>query len=80
MRKHYLSFLSLAFAAVIVLGGHAVLKAQQTTSSAVKAGRWSDASTWSDKKVPAEGALVTIRLHNREIQSVEIEGVVSDEH
>src|SRR6188508_340228 len=60
MRKHYLWFLSLPFAAFILLGGHAVLKAQQTTSSAVKAGRWSDASTWSDKKVPAEGALVTI--------------------
>jgi len=25
-----------------------------------KGGRWSDAATWSDKKVPAEGALVTI--------------------
>src|SRR5262249_17287597 len=52
--------LSLAFAVCILLGGHAALKAQQASSSAVKAGRWSDAATWSDKKVPAEGALVTI--------------------
>ena len=60
MRKHYLWFLSLLFAAFILLGGHAVLKAQQASSSAVKAGRWSDAATWADKKVPAEGAVVTI--------------------
>src|SRR5262245_14811219 len=60
MRKHSLWFLSLAFAAVILLGAHAVLKAQQASSSAVKAGRWSDSATWSDKKVPAAGALVTI--------------------
>src|SRR5204862_7867335 len=26
----------------------------------VKGGRWSDSATWADKKVPAEGALVTI--------------------
>src|SRR5262249_18009727 len=60
MRKHYLSFLSLLFAAFILLGGRAVLKAQQTSSSAVKGGRWSEAATWSDRKVPAEGAVVTI--------------------
>ena len=60
MRKQYLAFLSLVLAAVVFLGGHAVLKAQQTTSSAVKAGRWSDPATWPDKKVPAEGAKVTI--------------------
>ncbi|HZI51960.1 MAG TPA: G8 domain-containing protein, partial [Terriglobia bacterium] len=60
MRKHYLWFLSLPFAAFILLGGHAVLKAQQASSSAVKGGRWSDPATWADKKVPAEGALVTI--------------------
>src|SRR5215475_13206409 len=60
MRKHYLSFLTLLFAGLILLGGHAVLKAQQASSSAVKGGRWSDSATWADKKVPAEGALVTI--------------------
>ena len=60
MRKHYLSFLSLLFATFILLGGRAVLKAQQASSSAVKGGRWSDAATWSDKKVPAAGAIVTI--------------------
>src|ERR1044071_7495623 len=60
MRKHYLSFLSLLFAAFILLGGPAVLKAQQASSSAVKGGRWSDSATWVDKKVPAAGAIVTI--------------------
>src|SRR5262249_18839946 len=60
MRKHYLSFLSLLFAAFILLGGRAVLKAQQASSSAVKGGRWSDAATWSDKKVPGKDAVVTI--------------------
>src|SRR5436190_3340794 len=60
MRKHYLSFLSVVLSAFLILGGYVVLKAQQGSSSAVKAGRWSDAATWSDKKVPAEGALVTI--------------------
>src|SRR5215472_9674109 len=60
MRKHYLALLSLLFAASIFLGGRAVLKAQQSSSSAVKGGRWSDSATWADKKVPAEGAIVTI--------------------
>src|SRR4051812_36534519 len=60
MRKHYFSLLSLLFAACLLLGGRAVLKAQQASSSAVKGGRWSDAATWADKKVTAEGALVTI--------------------
>jgi cell migration-inducing and hyaluronan-binding protein len=60
MRKHYLWFLTLLFAAFVLLGGHAVLKAQQSSSSAVKGGRWSDAATWSDKKVPAAGDKVTI--------------------
>src|SRR5499427_1883262 len=60
MRKHYLSFLTLLLAASLLLGGHAVLKAQQASSSAVKGGRWSDAATWSDKKVPGKDAVVTI--------------------
>ena len=60
MRKHYLVFLSLLFAAFVLLGGRAVLKAQQASSSAVKGGRWSDPATWADKKVPAAGAIVTI--------------------
>jgi hypothetical protein len=60
MRKHYLSFLSLLFAAFILLGGRAVLKAQQASSSAVKGGRWSDAATWANKKVPGKDAVVTI--------------------
>ena len=60
MRKHYLSLLTLLFAGFLLLGGRAVLKAQQASSSAVKGGRWSDSATWADKKVPAEGAIVTI--------------------
>src|SRR5262249_35773253 len=60
MRKHYVSFLSLLFAGFIFVGGRAFLKAQQASSSAVKGGRWSDAATWADKKVPAAGAVVTI--------------------
>jgi cell migration-inducing and hyaluronan-binding protein len=60
MRKLYLSILSVLIAAFMLVGGHAVLKAQQASSTAAKSGRWSDTATWSDKKVPAEGALVTI--------------------
>src|SRR6476660_6035375 len=60
MRKHSLSFLLLLFAAFILLGGRAVLKAQQASSSAVKGGRWSDAATWANKKVPGKDAVVTI--------------------
>src|SRR5690349_14909464 len=58
MRRHYLS--SLLLPALLTLSGHAVLKAQQGSSSAVKGGRWSDTATWADKKVPGEGAIVTI--------------------
>jgi len=60
MRIRYLSFLSLLVPAFFLLSGHAVLKAQQASASAVKGGRWSDSGTWADKKVPAEGAMVTI--------------------
>src|SRR3974390_2537764 len=58
MRKRYLSFLLLP--AFLILSGHAVVKAQQGSSSAVKGGRWSDSGTWADRKVPGEGAVVTI--------------------
>src|SRR5215468_9868564 len=60
MRKHYLSFLSWLLPAFLILSGHAVVKAQQRSSSVVKGGRWSDSATWADRKVPAEGAAVTI--------------------
>jgi len=60
MRKQHLVSLSL-FSALLMLGGYAVIQGQQTPSStAVKSGRWSDAATWSDKKVPAPNAVVTI--------------------
>src|ERR1700678_4365408 len=60
MRKRSLSFLSLLVAAFLVLGGYAVVQAQQKTSSTASAKRWSDASTWPDKKGPAKDASVTI--------------------
>ena len=61
MRKHYLSFLSLLLPAFLILSGYTVVKAQQgSSSSAVKGGRWSDSATWADRKVPGEGAAVTI--------------------
>ena len=57
MRKHYLLLLVSAF---LVLGGYAVVQAQQGTSSTARAKRWSDAATWPDKKVPGKDAVVTI--------------------
>src|SRR5437868_2816597 len=60
MRKRSLLFLSLLVPAFLVLGGYAVVKAQQKTSSTASAKRWSDASTWPDKKVPGKDAVVTI--------------------
>jgi cell migration-inducing and hyaluronan-binding protein len=60
MRKHGLLFLSLLVPVFFVLGGYAVLKAQQRTSSTAKEKRWSDAATWPDRKVPGKDAVVTI--------------------
>src|SRR5258708_33232078 len=60
MRKHSPLFLSLLVPAFLGLGGYAALKAQQKASSTPSAKRWSDASTWPDKKVPAKDATVTI--------------------
>jgi cell migration-inducing and hyaluronan-binding protein len=60
MRKHNHLFLSLLVPAFLVLGGDAVLKAQQKTSTPASAKRWSDAATWPDKKVPGKDAAVTI--------------------
>ena len=60
MRKHSLLFLSLLVPAFLVLGGYAVVKAQQKASSTASAKRWSDAATWPDKKVPGKDAVVTI--------------------
>ena len=61
MRKQHVLFLSSLLAAVLVLGGYAVVKAQaQQKGSSTAAKRWSDPATWPDKKVPAKDALVTI--------------------
>src|SRR5579863_6994653 len=59
MRKRSLLFLSLLVPVFLGLGGYAVLKAQQKTSTA-SAKRWSDPATWPDKKVPTKDAVVTI--------------------
>src|ERR1700685_4520031 len=60
MRKRSLLFLSLLVPAFLVLGGDAVVKAQQKASAPASAKRWSDAATWPDKKVPGKDAVVTI--------------------
>jgi hypothetical protein len=59
MRKRSVLFLSLLVPASLGLGGYAVLKAQQKTSTA-SAKRWSDPATWPDKKVPGKDAAVII--------------------
>ena len=58
--KTHTLFLSLLVPAFLVLGGYAVVKAQQKTSTPASAKRWSDAATWPDKKVPGKDAVVTI--------------------
>src|SRR5271154_2976924 len=60
MRKRSFLFLSMLVPAFLVLGGYAVVQAEQKASSKASAKRWSDASTWPDKKVPAKDAVVTI--------------------
>ena len=62
MRKQSRSLLfALLIPGILLLSAFAIIgAAQQTNSSAVKGGRWSDTATWADKKVPAEGAAVTI--------------------
>ncbi len=60
MRKHNFLFLSLLVPAFLVLGGYAVVQAQQKASSPASGKRWSDAATWPDKKVPGKDAVVTI--------------------
>jgi G8 domain len=60
MRMNYRLFLSLFLPVLLLLGWSAVVGAQKESSSAVKSGRWSDSATWADKKVPADGAIVTI--------------------
>jgi cell migration-inducing and hyaluronan-binding protein len=60
MRNHSLVVFSLLAAAVLALGGYAVVAAQQRTPAAPAAKRWSDPATWPDKKVPGRDAAVTI--------------------
>src|SRR5262245_37641113 len=59
MRKTNRSFLLMSLISATLLVS--VFTFVQAQSPAVKAGkRWSDASTWPDKKVPAKDAMVTI--------------------
>src|SRR5215470_14439107 len=60
MGKHYRLFLLLSLVPAVLFVGSAVIGAQKESSSVGKGGRWSDPATWSDKKVPVEGAAVTI--------------------
>jgi hypothetical protein len=60
MRKRSLLFLLLLVPSFLVLGGYTVVRAQQKASTPASAKRWSDASTWPDKKVPGKDAVVTI--------------------
>ena len=60
MRKRSHLFLSLLVPAFLVLGGDAVVNAQQKAPAPASAKRWSDAATWPDKKVPGKDAAVTI--------------------
>ncbi len=60
MRKHHYLFVSLLVPAFLVLGGDAVVTAQQKASTPANSKRWSDAATWPDKKVPGKDAAVTI--------------------
>src|SRR5580658_1181056 len=60
MRKRSLLFLSLLVPAFLVLGGYAVVHAQQRTSSTARGERWSNPAAWPDKKVPGKDAVVTI--------------------
>jgi len=60
MRKHHLLSLCLPLSALFVLTGVALVGVANAQQSSAAAKRWSDASTWPDKKVPAKDAAVTI--------------------
>jgi cell migration-inducing and hyaluronan-binding protein len=62
VRKKSRSLLfALLIPGILLLSAFAIIgAAQQTNSTAVKGGKWSDAATWSDKKVPGKDAAVTI--------------------
>jgi cell migration-inducing and hyaluronan-binding protein len=59
MRIRYLSFLSLLVPAFFLLSGCASVEAQQSRPAG-NGKNWSSPATWPDKKVPAQGAEVTI--------------------
>src|SRR5678815_1528328 len=61
-KTHRLLLVALLVSACLLVGAFVVVGGapQAASSSAAKSGRWSDPATWTDKKVPAAGALVTI--------------------
>ena len=62
MSKHHRSRLLAALvpAFLLVIGGFAVLQAQDGRSPSARPARWSDAATWPDRRVPRAGDKVTI--------------------
>ena len=59
MRLRHRSFLSLLFSAFLLLSGCASVEAQQSRPAG-NGSLWSNPATWPDRKVPGEGAEVTI--------------------
>src|SRR6185436_998212 len=60
MRKQYRSLLLLSLVPAFLLGGVAVVQAQNAGTPAVKQSRWSDPVTWPGRKVPGACDKVTI--------------------
>ena len=61
MSKHHRSFLLASLLPAFLLGSvFAVVQAQSAEAPAVRQTRWSDPSTWPERKVPAAGDKVTI--------------------
>jgi len=59
--KRHRSFLLASFLpAFLLVGVFAAVQAQEGRSPAARPGRWSDAATWPDRKVPRAGDKVTI--------------------
>ena len=61
MSKHHRSFLLASLLpAFLLVSAFAVVQAQNAGSPAAAPGRWSDAATWPDRRVPRAGDKVTI--------------------
>ena len=60
MRQRHRSFLHLLLPALFILSGGAYVAGQEKGSSLGTTARWSDPSTWPDRRVPRKGDAVTI--------------------